>query len=182
MSNLFALLGILLLSGCSSLGPQSVVIDPTLDIQAEAARDRRVTVIIQDRRPLEIIGSRDSANPDNSLIRLSRPLSSSLLSSARLALQELGYTPVSRGGDVSLTLFIEELSYKPSLDTIIKVSIIARAENLYQLRESRFNTEQRHHTLRPPSKDMNQRIINDALAETLNRLFNDQKILTIFDQ
>ncbi len=177
----------ILLSGCA-LSPQYVDLKPQLEIQQQGSRSRPIEIHIKDARPVQTLGSRGGVYTGTSLIHLSTPLENSLKPIAEHALRQLGYAPVNQGGAVQLTLAVEELTYQassktlPPVDVTVKSVVKAQSRNGNQTREARFNSEKTHRFLKSPSPEENERIINEVLTQSLNRLFNDPSLLGFLSQ
>lgn len=190
-SLLFVCLLSILGSGCTSLSPQQVELQPQIDTQQRLPGGLQVELDAKDLRNSPIIGHRISRFEQNAFITLSRDARYTLLSSAQQALRQMGvyrFGPASgQRGELKLTLLLDELSYTASQHSTqqqvrltMKLRLVAQMNGRSLTGE--YQSTQQYQSPLTPSERKNQELLNVLASDTLSRAFNDPKLFRFINQ
>lgn len=180
-----ALLAGALLAGCAS--PQYLQLEPHRSAQVpQVGQGQEVTVIAVDARDSEVIGSRAGGGMSTSHITVSsHELVPRLQAEADRAVREMGFTPTREEaqGRPSLTLELANLAYvrgesgQPLLDEARLEGVFrAVARNQGTTYTGTYTSRRNQSYAVKPGEDSNTRMLNDLLADGLNRAFSDQEL------
>ncbi len=176
----------LLLSACA-LSPQYVEIDPDINVNRQIGVSHIVTLDIEDRRPQNPLGTRGGVYAKTSFIYPSQPLAQGLRPAANRALQQLGLSTEGLSPNpISITLFIDELSYQADSSSLpVKITLncriraeVNKADSSHQ---GNFKSSATHSYVKSPSEEENRKIINEILSETMTRVFSDEKLISFIE-
>lgn len=175
---------LLILSGCSSFNPHQVslqAIHP--DINQNLSLPAQLNIVIESRdvRPSALIGFRLGRFSDRAAVNLPVPASAALVQGGKVAIVKLGATPVPSQGDATVILTLQNMSYiatqkalqEVDLSATIQLSAIKNGETYI----GNYTTEKQHQFATTPSLATNEKIINELVLATVNRAFNDPKLI-----
>ncbi|WP_210396834.1 YajG family lipoprotein [Motiliproteus sediminis] len=178
----------LALTACAS-SPQQVKLQPQVEVNSRLAKQPAVNLTISDNRPSPSLGTRGGVYGGSNHITPARSLSDSIYPVASKALTELGARMnASSPFPVDLRLEVEQLSYTVDenstlpLQVELKAAIRAVANKNGRSFSGRYESSKLHKFVTSPSEEKNEEVINDVLSTTLNRVFNDPKLLTFMEQ
>lgn len=171
-----------LLVACA-YSPQQIQIDPQFTVAGETFGEGRIVAVsAEDRRSSPVIGKRGGVYSETSIITLAENFPEVLATSAEQALQQLGF--VVNANEVpaaSIIVVLEDLSYTknrseflPAID--LNLSLLLKIIVANKTFEGRYKSQANQPFILNPSVEKNQRLINGALSDTLQRAFSDSKV------
>jgi len=176
------------LIGCAS-SPQQVHLNPQIDVSSRLTKQPAVQLTINDLRPSPSMGTRGGVYGSTNHITADRNLSDSLRPAAIKALNELGArVDASSPFPIALSLDIEKVSYQVDQNSSLPIQITldaairASASKEGKSFSGRYESSKMHKFIKAPSEQRNEEIINEILSDTLNRVFNDPRLLTFMEQ
>ncbi len=184
LPQLIALLMAALLAGCA-LSPQQVTIAPQLaPADSNIGAGRSVRVVVEDRRESPVIGHRGGVYADTSNITAANDIGQALARAAEQKLRSMGFAVVSgfAPADSELRVVVDTLSYQHpdkaavGYDVELLSVLGAEVQRSEQRYEGRYRVKTSRHFFNSPSAPHNEKLINEVLAETLERLFADAKL------
>jgi uncharacterized lipoprotein len=179
-----ALLVALNLSGCA-LSPQIVQLQPSLAIdETNIGQGRTIALDAVDRRAGKTVGTRGGVYRDSAVISTGEDVAATLRRSMADALGAQGFRVLEPGAtaDLSMTVGLEELSYKAYGEPVVRtLEIAAKVSNAVARGDQRYTanagiTDTRN-VLRAPAPEDNEAYINDTMAKALEKLLNDPRYL-----
>ncbi|WP_417222513.1 YajG family lipoprotein [Amphritea sp.] len=175
--------GAILLSGCSTFKPHQVSIEPlhpTVSAQASLPSDLQIEVHSQDMRNSDTIGYRISRLSDRAPVNLPTPATEALQQGAKIAVVRLGAAPAP-SSDTRLTVQLQNLEYSATQKTLQSVKLNATinvvAQKHGEFLSGNYSTEKEYQYATTPSLADNQKMVNEILLMTINRAFNDTKLI-----
>ena len=178
------------LSACA-LSPQTVTIEPALQVeQAQAiGQGRTLALEVVDSRPSAIIGKRGGVYPETSSISTTGDITPNIWRAVSAVLSDYQFSVVEGDADGSLKMkvVIESIDYVASGGsrvTGVTTSAVVGVVCVNGTRE--FTGRYRGNTSRDifitPDTEDNQKLINETLAKVLNRVVSDEKLLEFISQ
>ena len=188
---LFFCLLVTLVTGCTSLSPQQIELQPQIDAQQRLPGGIQVELDAKDLRKSPIIGHRISRFEQNAFITLARDARYTLLNSAQQGLRQMGVYRFGAGtgqrDTLKLTLLLDDLTYKAShqgtqqqVRLRMKLRLVAQMNGRTFTGE--YQSEQRSQSPLAPSEAKNQTLFNLLASDTLSRAFNDPRLLNFIKQ
>ncbi|MDO6565101.1 YajG family lipoprotein [Amphritea sp. 1_MG-2023] len=175
--------GAILLSGCSTFQPHQVSIEPlhpAITVQAALPANLQIDVNSKDMRASDIIGYRISRLSDRAPVNLPQPTTAALTQGAKVALVKLGAVPAPQA-DTHLTIELQNVEYRATQSTlqsvILNATIRVIAEKHGKFLSGSYSTEKEYQYATTPSLADNQKMVNETLLITVNRAFNDAKLI-----
>ncbi len=176
---------ILALTGCAQ-SPQQVRLNPKVTVDSYISNQPTVYLTITDKRASKSLGTRGGVYRNSNDITLSEDLSSSLRPVATAALNEMGVVVDDPSPKpIKLELVVEKLEYKVNENQSLPIEVTlhsqfaAIADNDGKKQITRYQSSKVHKFFTAPSTDKNAQIINEIVSETLNRMFNDPKLIEL---
>ncbi|SDO00965.1 YajG family lipoprotein [Vreelandella arcis] len=177
-----ALLASVWLAGCAS--PHYLQLSPERSTQvASVGQGQAITVVAQDGRGSEVIGSRAGGGMSTAQITVnSHEIIPRLQQEAERAVEDMGFTATREAaeGRPSLTLELASLSYRqgnsdqPLIDEAQLEGVLrAIARNDGTTYTGTYTSRRSQEYAFKPDKDTNTRMLNDLLSDALNRAFSD---------
>ena len=178
------------LSACA-LSPQTVTIEPALQVeQAQAiGQGRTLALEVVDSRPNAIIGKRGGVYPETSSISTTGDITPNIWRAVSAVLSDYQFSVVEGDADGSLKMkvVIESIDYVASGGsrvTGVTTSAVVGVVCVNGTRE--FTGRYRGNTSRDifitPDTEDNQKLINETLAKVLDRVVSDEKLLEFISQ
>ncbi|MFC6668855.1 YajG family lipoprotein [Marinobacterium aestuariivivens] len=176
----------LALTGCTSLSPQQVELQPRIDTRQRLPNGLQVELDARDLRKSPVLGYRVSHFEQNAFLTLARDARYSLLSSAHQALRQMGVyrfgAVAGNPGGLKLTLLLDRLSYDASQHTtqqqvLMQMELRLVADYRGRTFTGRYQSQKEYRSPLPPSEAKNQTLLNELAGDTLTRAFNDPKLL-----
>ncbi|WP_346797569.1 YajG family lipoprotein [Halomonas sp. Bachu 37] len=176
------------LAGCAS--PHYLQLNPQRSAAVpQAGQGQQVTVIAQDGRATEVIGSRSGQSMATSQIIVhSHELIPRLQEQAQRAVRDMGFSPTTEpaAGRPSLTLVLESLAYRkgdsgqPLVDEArLEAVFRAEAKNQGTTYTGTYTSRRTQGYALKPDRDANTRMLNDLLSDALNRAFSDPELANL---
>jgi uncharacterized lipoprotein len=188
---LFFSLLITLVTGCTSLSPQQIELQPQIDTQQRLPSGIQIELDAKDLRTSPIIGHRVSRFEQNAFITLATDARYTLLSSAQQGLRQMGAyqfgNNTGQRNELKITLLLDELTYKASQvgsQQQVRLQMTLRLVTQMNGRSlsGEYKSEQRYQSPLTPSERKNQELFNLLASDTLSRAFNDPKLLHFINQ
>ncbi len=178
----FALMVVGLLLVACAYSPQQIVVSPNLGNDGERyGNSRPIAVAAEDNRPVKELGSRGGVYSETSLISISNNLAEAVARSAEAKLATQGFSINSdQTPAANLNITVESLTYnavddsvgqKLELSAVVKAQLSSGTETFNGTYKSRFEKT----AVVAPSIATNEKMVNDLLSDTLNRMFADPK-------
>lgn len=177
-------LSALLLTACA-LSPQQVTIRPTLEkSNSNIGEGRTLFIEVVDSRESSAIGSRGGMYKSTSLITLANDLPTAIRDVASKQFREMGFVvQAAPGASADIRIFVDKLSYSDpetsavgfdvSLESVLRVE----ARQNRDVYNGRYQVKTNRTYATVPGRDRNEEMINEVLSGSLQRLFNDPKLL-----
>ena len=173
----------LLLGGCA-LSPQQVLVQPKVQVaSSNQGHNLPVKVIAVDARGKKAFGSRGGVYSDTATIQPSNDVRQALADAVRQGLQSLGFNAYNPGDNTtSLEVRLKKLDYVPSRDSVmhkvtVSLELDAIAKRGDTTHTATYKTSIDHKSPFPPSQADNQQMINDILAQGIQDLLQDPKMV-----
>jgi uncharacterized lipoprotein len=168
----------------SSAGePQVVVLLPDLTgPPGEIAAPRTVELSVRDDRDNKVIGSRGGVFIANFIINSEDDISPGLTELLAQELERQGYTVIApgSGGEVRLSVALQELNYDMQGTVVSKVNLTSSVEVTCSkggdTLTSRYGTKQKEEFAFAPNAAKNSELINMVLAKSLDRMLADKEL------
>lgn len=180
-SVLFGLLAVLV-AGCA-YSPQQITVRPVLsDDGAAYGLGRPVDVRAEDARKDKVLGTRGGIYEKTSTISLANDLAEAIARSARSQLAAKGFQVNSRDPDqVVLRIVVDELVYDTAGEGVghnVELRAVLRAEASRggETFSGRYQSRHQQRFAYAPNAERNEQLVNDLLAQTLERMFADEKL------
>lgn len=173
------------LAGCAS--PQYLQLSPERNADVpQTGSGQQVTVIAQDGRESDIIGSRAGGNMSTAQITVSsHELIPRLQEEAERAVRDMGFNPTTEQADgrPSLTLELASLNYargdsgQPLVDEARLEGVFrAIAKNKGTTYTGTYTSRRTQGYALKPDADSNARMLSDLLSDGMNRAFSDPEL------
>ena len=179
---LLLIISVLFASACA-YSPQKIAINPQLTLDGEVyGQGRVVEVLVEDQRADQVIGSRGGAYPDTSVITPSNDISKAIADTTKNGLRQQGFVlDVPQPPAASVKVIIDTLSYendKESVTAKVNLTSILRLELSVANKtySSQYKSTSTQQLVVSPGAEKNERMINEVLAQTLQRALLDPKV------
>lgn len=178
------LVAVALLAACAQ-SPQRINVAPTLTMTGSdmTGNGRAIIVSASDQRPSKVLGSLGGVYGDTATLTIGNNLEQALTQAANGMLAAQGYVVNSPDPSaVQLNIVVERISYEKvnqqPVGNIVKLSAVLRADVTRQgeTYTGRYTTESEHPNLARPDPEDNEKYVNDLLADTLKRMFGDNRL------
>jgi uncharacterized lipoprotein YajG len=178
-----AILSHLLLTGCA-ITPQKATLRPEPKItRADVGRGVSVAVRVVDERPTRALGFRGTGAVTGTDIVTDQDVAEVVHKAVEEGLKDYGFRliPYSSEAPRSLRIDVRFLEYRTthSFVTIIlngSAAIRVAATNKGKTYENFYRVHNEKHYLIVPFAEENERVINQALSDVLQRLFDDKTL------
>lgn len=186
---IFALIFIILLSGCTFID-QKVKISPHLNIgTADIGKGKKVALDVLDEREDSLIGKRGTGMVRGAKIATDQDVVELFNTAVAEGLQRYGFSVVGRSEDVPTKLKVEirSLNYDVTMGfwtggNMGKASLKVVATVNDKIYEKMYRGEKEIRTAFVASQETNSKIINAAVSEVLESMFNDKQLLEFLSQ
>ncbi|OED50489.1 hypothetical protein ACH42_01095 [Endozoicomonas sp. (ex Bugula neritina AB1)] len=174
-------LGILLVLGGCAMSPQSISVNPKVEL-AESVKntaDGSVSVTVFDERLSPVVGYRGGVY-EATAITTSDNLAVALRSVTEQSLQEMGMTATASHNIPQFQIYLDTLEYKvPDGSYVTQVDVKAKIRavlfNGSERFEGSYSVDITERVAKAPSDKKNQELVDKVLGDVLGRLFADQK-------
>lgn len=176
----------LLMAGCA-LSPQTVNINPAIEVQGGIVQSQSVSVEVVDRRDSHILGQRGGVYGDTSHISTGDNLTTTLRNSLVRAMQEQGYTVVEGNADTRLTVEVNSMTYSAYKEKLLYRIEIAMAVRAIANKNGKeytgdYKTNRKKDYVKLPSNSENEEIINETFAGVLKSMLSDDELIGFIRQ
>ena len=181
----FVLLAITLFAlGACAFTPQRATLQPTLSIpQANIGQGKAVSVQVVDERPSQSLGRRGSVR--GAEITTDQNIAELIVDSVRHGMTQVGFTPVPYDAAQARALRIEvrQLEYSTSTGfwtggVHTNAALKATATNQGVTYENFYRAGSEQRVVAVPGASANEQLLNQALSSVLDKLFQDQALLS----
>jgi uncharacterized lipoprotein len=169
--------------------PQVVFLSPQLAGPPDRiSQQRSVELSVRDDRSTKVIGSRGGVYAETSTISTEDDISPGLTKLIGEKLEQQGYTVVPRGsgGEVKLTVELQELTYETggSVLTEIKLSssVGVTCTKAGETLTSRYGTNHREEFATAPDAEKNSELINMVVGKSLDAMLADEDLRDFMSQ
>jgi uncharacterized lipoprotein len=184
--SLFSVSLLLILGGCA-LTPQKVLINPDVEVlSSSVGQGKTVALMVTDAREDKVLGYRTTRLDKDSIILTDSNVADVVQEKIYEGLQKYGFKVNIVSGDAPLLLKVEiqALQYStPTGSWTDYIRTLARlkadVKNGTTTYENLYEVVNKNTLLIPPSQDKNQELINKALADVIQNLLNDKKLIDI---
>ena len=172
---------VLLFSACA-LSPQTVRMQPALDVAQMPQRAQGATIALSvgDVRDSKVVGYRGGVYATAS-ISADAGMETAVRSELARALGQLGYQVVERGAKAAIALEVEiaELGYSVTEDRVTRTvaAVRGRATSGAITRTGEYRDRRTKEMLKAPSEAENETLLNEVLSASLQRLVADPDLL-----
>lgn len=177
------------ISGCA-LSPQVIVVNPELktDKSSPASKSTKLRVVVMDTRDSNIIGQRGGVYKDTSHISTDENMVSLLERRLATAWNSRGYTVVDKGrdADATLTVRITNIRYVyhtekalNNVETRVEVQVLCNKSNREY--SSTYRSTRKKDVLTTPTEKDNEKIVNEAMALSLEQMLKDKDLVSFID-
>ncbi len=174
----------LLISACA-LSPQVIDVSPTLQVEMSAAQNKinPITVVVNDSRPSNQLGSRGGVYSDTALLTTNQDMTTEIRAALVGAFESIGFSVSNNLTPTGLNVSILELSYNNQKKTAVN-SVTVRAVVKVECRNQQYSMENEYTItdsqdyIKLPSDKENVNIVNSTLSTALNRMFQDEKLFS----
>ena len=179
----------LYLTACA-LSPQTVIINPDLQVAKNAAATKAITLSldITDIRSSNIIGQRGGVYESTSHITTGENTTSNLQKTLARAFTDVGYIVTGKGesADAKLIIEISDIKYFAHSEKVIqsietKVVIRAICWKNNQEYTGTYSATRKKDVLTTPTVAENERLVNEALGVVLQRVLEDEELFLFID-
>lgn len=177
-----------LLAGCA-YSPQMITVSPQIVVDSSMpGQGQVIRASVIDRRPDPVLGSLGGIYGDTSNITLATDTEQALFASISDALVRMGFVvDPSYQGDLRLVVYLDKLVYSSpdnlysnKIDMHIVLGVEAsKAAGSYK--NSYSSKAEKRFASHPDLKE-NQQEINKLLADTLERVFKDQALISFISR
>ncbi|MEH6472530.1 MAG: YajG family lipoprotein [Halopseudomonas sp.] len=179
---------LLTLVGCAQ-SPQQIKLNPHINVNSYVQNQPTVYLSVIDKRPSKSLGTRGGTYRNSNHITLAKDLQTMLKPAATAALNEMGVV-VDKPSPmpIDIQLWVEKLQYDVNdtqtlpIEVKVQAQIAAVANKDSRQQVARYESSKVHKFFTAPSTEKNEQIINEIVSETLTRLFNDPKLITLIQQ
>jgi uncharacterized lipoprotein len=176
-----------MLSACA-LSPQVININPeiTIDEDKEQQYSKAITINVTDSRASNALGSRGGIYRDTAILSTASDMTSRLKTTLETSFSSMGYTVFNSNGANTLHIDITELSYNSGRQTtvtkvITSATVNVSCQNQAQTVNNTYRITDTKDFITTPTARQNQEAINSTLSTTLNRMFDDDNLLSCLD-
>lgn len=163
--------------------PQVVIISPQLaDSPRKIAEQRTVELVVRDDRGSNVIGSRGGLYAETSTISTQNDISPGLIELIGEKLEQQGYVVVApgSGGDVALTVELEELTYDTGGSVLTEVmlssSVGVTCKKGNETLTSRYTTNHKEEFATAPDAEDNSELVNMVVGKSLDAMLADAEL------
>ncbi len=172
--------GAAILSGCSGLPSQQLDLHPQVSTSRQLPADTQMLVEAFDNRASKVLGYRVDRLKNRAPIELTNA-EKTLRHAAEDALRNMGITHFG-AGEFDMTIIFDELTYQAAVNDLVQkvdlgVKFRIKVEKHEQSYTGSYASTREHKFVRTPTPEDNQEIIEQLLSETMERAFNDTKLL-----
>lgn len=180
-------LGLLILLGGCALSPQTVSIAPSIDTANldKIGDGKKIALDIADNRSTAVIGTRGGVYADTSEITTDADVRTPMREELVSALQAMGYRVVQAGepADAALSVIIDTIKYSTIDKTVgksVEIAAIVRVISKVGNREytGRYRSKRTTDVLKAPDATENEKMINAAVSQVLERVLTDSELHT----
>lgn len=173
-----------LLTACAH-SPQQLTVRPVLEISGDSwGNGQPLRVTARDGRSDKVIGTLGGIYGNSSTITVANDIEEAMVSAANALLASKGFVVNSRDPNaVQLTIVIDELRYQDlteddKVGKAVKMVAALRAEGERNgdTFSARYQTASDYRGVTAPSMKDNEKRLNKLLEQTLQRMFNDEKL------
>lgn len=178
------LLATALLAGCAS--PHYLQLNPQRSVNVtQVGNGQAVTVAAVDERDSDVIGTRTGSAMSTAVITVNaHELVPQLQREAELAVRDMGFAPTNQPDNnrPSLTLTLKHLGYargdsRPVIDeAYLEALIEVKATNQGTTYTGTYTSRRTQSYAVRPSRDANRRMLNELIADALDRAFSDPEL------
>jgi uncharacterized lipoprotein len=179
-----ALLASALLAGCAS--PHYLQLNPQRSVSVpQVGSGQAVTVAAVDERGSEVIGTRTGSAMSTAVISVSaHELVPNLQREAERAVRDMGFSPTSEpaSGRPGLTVTMLHLGYergesRPVVDEArLEAVLEVKVTNQGSTYTGTYTSRRTQTYAMRPGRDANRRMLNDLIADALDRAFSDPEL------
>ncbi|MBA2779272.1 YajG family lipoprotein [Billgrantia kenyensis] len=179
-----ALLATALLAGCAS--PHYLQLNPQRSVSVpQVGSDQAVTVAAVDERGSEVIGTRTGSAMSTAVISVSaHELVPNLQREAERAVRDMGFSPTTEpaSGRPGLTVTMLHLGYergesRPVVDEArLEAVLEVKVTNQGSTYTGTYTSRRTQTYAMRPGRDANRRMLNDLIADALDRAFSDPEL------
>lgn len=188
MSQCFGLVLMALLISCA-VSPQTITLKPFLDVPTHPiGRTRGLALEVVDLRPSNHFGSRGGIY-DTALIYPRTDAAQALYSVLAEHLKADGFTVVPPGNVEKIAMRVEILRIEyaavnsgVTYEIRTKAAIRVMTRNGERILTSQYQANRTRQMFTLPGEEENEAIINQVVAETLERLFKDKAVIDLLSQ
>lgn len=174
---------LVIMAGCAS-SPQFVTIRPNIDLGAERiGNGNAVEVVVQDNRAGSVIGYRGGVYENSGQISAGNDIQEAIGQAVRARLAAQGFAVnVAPGSNAArLTVYLDALNYTNRAEALkndvsVEAKLSAEVNAGTETYTGRFQTKESKVFVTKPDTLDNEAIINLAISNTINRIFEDPKI------
>lgn len=184
-NTLILIASLLLLGGCSTFQPHQInlaSIHPAISPQHTLSDSQQIEVESQDMRSSPLLGFRISRLSDRAEVNLALPATKALTEATKVALVKLGATPAADNGTAKITVKLEKLSYTATQKALqivdLSVTIQINAEQFNETFSGSYTTDKQYQYATTPSLQDNEHMVNEVITLSINRAFNDPKLIS----
>ncbi|NIM26834.1 MAG: hypothetical protein GTO67_05530 [Gammaproteobacteria bacterium] len=163
--------------------PQVVIISPQLaDSPRRIAEQRTVELVVRDDRGSNVIGSRGGVDAQTSTISTEGDITPGLTRLIGEKLEQQGYVVVApgSGGDIELTIELEELTYNTGGSVLTEVTLSSSVDVTCrrgnETLTSRYTTNHREEFATAPDADDNVELVNMVVGKSLDAMLGDSEL------
>jgi len=180
------LLSLVLLSFSGCYGPQRVTLRPVVTIAETNIGDgSQVALRVVDARADRSLGHRGGESMIGAPITNDQDVSSVIHEVIVQGLRKKGFTPVAYAVDSPRILKVEIglIKYQMhsgdwTVGVYTKAAFKAEATNKGETYKNFYRVENQKRAGLPPSAETNDRLINQAVSQVVQKLFDDQELIT----
>lgn len=186
---LFVTLFFIFTSSCA-LSPQVIVVNPELksDKSSPVSKPTKLRVVVMDTRESNIIGRRGGVYQETSHISTDENMVSLLERKLATAWNSRGYTVVDKDkdADATLTVRITNITYVyhtekalNNIETRVEIQVLCNKGN--KEFSSAYRSTRKKDVLTTPTEKDNEKIVNEAMALSLEQMLKDKDIVSFID-
>lgn len=177
----FFFLCLLSLGGCA-LSPQTISINPDIDVQGNVGQSQTIQVDVVDKRNSPVLGQRGGVYEDTSNIMTSDNMTTTLRKSLVRALQKQGYSVVERDADTALRVEVNSMTYNAYKEKLLyKIEIGMAVRSIVNKNSKEFTgdykTSRKKDYVKLPGVEENEKLVNETLAGVLKSMLSDEDLI-----
>ncbi len=181
-------LSISILSACA-LSPQVISLNPEISVSEgnEQQFSKAINIMVNDTRDSSVLGSRGGIYSDTALLTTADNMTSNLKNILENAFSSLGYNVFGNSGSNILTVNIDELSYNADRQTAVtkvvtSASVGVSCQNPQQTMNNTYRITDTKDFITTPTARQNRDAINSTLTTAMNRMFDDETLLSCLNR